>query len=319
MEQRTQSSHASTPIVVAAMYKFTSLVNVREMRDLIHKTCRTHDVFGTILLAEEGINGTVASSRAGIDALLSFLRTYPELKDLEHKESYCAELPFKRLKVRLKPELITLGDPSIDPRSLVGTYVDPRDWNTLIGDPDVTLIDTRNDYEVAIGTFEGAIDPDTESFTEFPDYVKKNLDPGKNKKVAMFCTGGIRCEKATSYLLEQGFEEVYHLRGGILKYLEEIPEEESTWNGECFVFDERVSVNHALEPGSYSMCHGCGRPLEDAELASEKYELGVSCPKCYNELTEDQIIRFRERQRQVLLAQQHNRTHIGDRAGKNYP
>ena len=297
------------------MYKFTTLPNYREMQNPIQAVCRQHRILGTLLLAEEGINGTVAGSRPAIDALVAHLKAYPELTELEHKESYCEQMPFKRLKVRPKAELITLGDPSVDPRSKVGTYVDPQEWNTLISDPDVVLIDTRNDYEIAIGTFEGAIDPNTESFTEFPAYVEQNLDREKHRKIAMFCTGGIRCEKATSFLLDQGFEEVYHLKGGILKYLEEIPPDQSTWQGECYVFDDRVSVDHALKPGHYKMCHGCGRPIREEDLSSGKYELGVSCPTCYDELTEDQLKRFRERQRQVVLAQKRNQIHIGDRFG----
>ena len=306
-------------IVVAALYKFASLPDFREMRQPVRAVCREHRILGTLLLAEEGVNGTIAGTRAGIDAMLDYLRSYPQLATLEHKESYCEAMPFKRLKVKLKNELITLGDPTVDPRKVVGTYVDPKDWNALITDPDVILIDTRNDYEVAIGTFKGAIDPDTESFTEFPDYIKKNLDPKKHKKVAMFCTGGIRCEKASSYMLEHGFEEVYHLRGGILKYLEEVPDSDTTWEGECYVFDDRVSVNHSLEPGSYQMCHGCGRPIHEADLSSDKYELGVSCPACYDELTEEQRAGFRERQRQVLLARRRNQHHIGDYVGKKHP
>lgn len=309
----------NTPIVVAALYKFAALPDFESMRQPIKAVCRDHKIQGTLLLAEEGVNGTLAGTRVGIDAMLDHLKSYPALAGLEHKESYCEEMPFKRLKVKLKSELITLGDPTVDPRKIVGTYVDPQDWNKLILDPEVTLIDTRNDYEVAIGTFKGAIDPNTESFTEFPDYIAKNLDPKKHKKVAMFCTGGIRCEKASSYMLEHGFEEVYHLRGGILKYLEEVPDSDTTWEGECYVFDDRVSVNHSLEPGSYSMCHGCGRPIHEEDLSSEKFELGVSCPKCYDELTEQQRESFRERQRQVLLAKRRNQAHIGDYATKKHP
>ena len=306
-------------IVVAALYKFTALPDFEAMQQPIKAVCREHRILGTLLLAEEGINGTIAGTRAGIDAMLGYLKSYPQLAGLEHKESYCEEMPFKRLKVKLKRELITLGDPEVDPRKKVGTYVDPQEWNQLITDPDVTLIDTRNDYEIAIGTFQGAIDPDTESFTEFPDYVKNNLDPKKHKKVAMFCTGGIRCEKASSYMLDLGFEEVYHLRGGILKYLEEVPDTDTTWEGECYVFDDRVSVNHSLEPGSYTMCHGCGLPVHEEEMKSDQYELGVSCPKCYDKQTEEQRAGFRERQRQVLLAQRRNQMHIGDYVGKKHP
>ncbi len=305
-------------VVVAALYQFATLPDYKSMRQPLQHICRRNGIFGTILLAEEGINGTVAGSREGIDALLAHIRSYPDLAHLEHKESYCEAIPFKRLKVRLKSELITLGDPTADPRKRVGAYVDPRDWNRIIADPEVILIDTRNDYEVEMGTFKGAVDPGTASFTEFPEYVHKHLDPQKHKKVAMFCTGGIRCEKATAFMLDRGFEEVYHLRGGILKYLEEVSPEESAWEGECFVFDDRVSVDHHLMPGSYRMCHGCGKPLSAEDLESPTYELGVSCPKCYDALSEDQRQRFRERQRQVHLAQQRNQTHIGDLVGKRY-
>lgn len=254
----------------------------------------------------------LAGSREGIDKVLAFLREDARLADLEHKESYCEDLPFKRLRVRLKREIITLGDASIDPLEEVGEYVDAKDWNTLISDPDVVLVDTRNDFEVGLGTFQGAIDPDTASFRNFPEYVKKNLDPKKHKKVAMFCTGGIRCEKASSYMLREGFEKVYHLRGGILKYLEEVPEEESMWEGECYVFDERVSVNHDLAPGTFSACHGCGRPLSEKDVASELYEPGVTCPRCYHILTDAQKASFRERQKQIRLAKLRNETHIGE-------
>lgn len=299
-------------IVVAAFYKFACFPEFKDWQAPLLSLCREDRVKGTILLAPEGVNGTVAGSRKGIDAVLAMLRSIEVLTDLEHKESYCDKMPFKRIKVRLRRELITLGDPEIDPTERVGTYVDPQAWNDLISDPEVVLVDTRNDFEVAVGTFEGAIDPKTESFTDFPDYVANHLNREKHKKVAMFCTGGIRCEKATSFMLKLGFDEVYHLKGGILKYLEEVPADRSKWQGECYVFDDRVSVNHNLEPGTYDACHGCGHPLAPDEKNTPQYEFGISCPHCYDTQTPEQRARFRERQRQVLLARKRNATHIGD-------
>ena len=299
-------------LVVVAFYKFVELPDYEAIRPGIYDTCQQHNVHGTILLAAEGVNGMLAGSREGIDAAMAYLRADARLADLEHKESYCDERPFKRLRVRLKREIITLGDASIDPKDQVGEYVDASEWNALISDPDVILVDTRNDYEVNLGTFEGAIDPEILSFREFPEYVEKNLDRTKHKKVAMFCTGGIRCEKASSWMLREGFEEVYHLRGGILKYLEEVPEADSMWNGECYVFDDRVSVNHQLEPGTYGACHGCGKPLAEEDMQSELYEPGVTCPRCYHILTDAQIASFRERQRQVQLSKARGERHVGD-------
>ncbi len=297
--------------VVIAFYKFVELPDYEVIRAPMYEACRENDVKGTILLASEGINGMLAGPREGIDVVLAHLHADPRLADLEHKESFSDELPFKRLRVRIKREIITMGDNSIDPREAVGEYVTPKDWNALISDPEVLLLDTRNDYEVNLGTFEGALDPDTESFRQFSSYVEKNLDPKKHKKVALFCTGGIRCEKATSYMLREGFEEVYHLRGGILKYLEEVPAEESLWNGECYVFDDRVSLDHRLEPGTYKACHGCGKPLSEEDVLSDLYEPGVTCPRCYHILTDAQKDSFRERQYQIKLAKTRNETHIG--------
>ncbi|MEX2320978.1 MAG: rhodanese-related sulfurtransferase, partial [Saccharospirillum sp.] len=231
--------------------------------------------------------------------------------NLSHKESFCDEMPFYRTKVKLKKEIVTMGVEGIDPLNVAGTYVKPEDWNALISDPDVVLVDTRNAYEVAIGTFENALNPHTQTFREFPDYVKQNLDPAKHKKVAMFCTGGIRCEKSTAYLKEQGFNEVYHLEGGILKYLEQVPEAESKWQGECFVFDNRVTVKHGLEPGRYDQCHACRMPISDTEKSHAHYEPGVSCPHCYDNVTEDRRQRFIERERQVQLAKKRGEAHIG--------
>lgn len=300
-----------TNIIVAALYKFAKLPDYRDMQPGVLDFCVAQGLKGTLLLAAEGINGTVAGTRAGIDALVSFLRADARLADLEHKESYANEMPFYRMKVRLKKEIVTLGVPGIDPNEKVGIRVAPEDWNALISDPDVVLIDTRNGYEYDIGTFRGAVDPATDTFREFPDYVSKNLDPAKHKKVAMFCTGGIRCEKATSFMLEQGFEEVYHLQGGILKYLEKIPAEKSLWQGECFVFDQRVAVGHGLALGEYDQCHACRYPVSPQEKASPKYQEGISCPHCFDSLTEEKRVSTAERQKQVELALKRGMAHIG--------
>ncbi len=297
-------------IVVAALYKFVSLPDYAAKRDMLLAHCQSQDVFGTLLLAEEGVNGTIAGPRAGVDSVLAYLRADERLADLGHKESYCQENPFLRMKVKLKKEIVTLGVEGVSPTNAVGQYVKPEDWNALISDPDVVVVDTRNDYECEIGSFKGALDPNTETFREFPEYVEKNLDPAKHKKVAMFCTGGIRCEKSTSYMLEQGFDEVYHLQGGILKYLEEVPAEESLWEGECFVFDERVAVKHNLEVGQYDQCHACRHPITDADKQSEHYVLGISCPKCFDKMTQEQRQRFAERQKQIDLAKARGVEHM---------
>ncbi|MFO7552084.1 MAG: rhodanese-related sulfurtransferase [Haliea sp.] len=297
--------------VVAALYRFVTLDDYRELREPLLDECLAAGVKGTLLLAAEGINGTIAGTREGIDRVLAWLRSDPRLAALEHKESVDDEMPFYRMKVKLKREIVTLGVAGIDPNRVVGTYVAPRDWNALVNDPEVVLIDTRNRYEYDIGTFRGAIDPATTSFREFPRYVRENLDPARHKKVAMFCTGGIRCEKASAYMLQEGFEEVYHLQGGILKYLEEVPEAESTWEGECFVFDNRVAVNHRLEKGRYDQCHGCRHPITAQDKASDRYQQGVCCPHCYDSLTEDQKARFAERQKQIELAAQRGEQHVG--------
>ncbi len=301
----------ATDIVVAAMYRFVSFPDYKALREPILETCLTLGIKGTLLLAHEGINGTVSGTREGINQLLIYLRGLPGLEALEHKESYYQEKPFYRMKVKLKREIVTMGIGGIDPNVVVGRYVEPKDWNELISDPDVVLVDTRNDYEFEIGTFEGALDPKTTTFREFPTYVEKHMDPAKHKKVAMFCTGGIRCEKATAYMLEQGFDEVYHLKGGILKYLEEVPEAESKWQGECFVFDNRVSVNHRLEKGQYDQCHGCRHPITEEQKLDPRYQKGVCCPRCYDQLTDDQKIRFAERQKQIELAALRQEQHIG--------
>ncbi|KMT66987.1 rhodanese-related sulfurtransferase [Catenovulum maritimum] len=299
--------------VVAALYKFTRLENFEELRQPLHDVMFDNEVKGTLLLANEGINGTISGPREGIDKVLAWLKSDPRLADIEHKESIAEEQTFYRTKVKLKKEIVTMGVEGIDPNQVVGTYVEPKDWNALISDPEVILVDTRNDYETAIGTFEGAVDPNTTTFREFPDYVKDHLDPEKHKKVAMFCTGGIRCEKSTAYLKEQGFEEVYHLKGGILKYLEEVPKEETKWQGECFVFDQRVTVDHDLNQGKYDQCYACRMPITEDEKQLEAYEKGVSCHHCVDKTSDEDKARFKERERQVQLAEQRGKAHIGDK------
>ncbi|WKE67318.1 rhodanese-related sulfurtransferase [Gallaecimonas kandeliae] len=302
--------------VVAALYKFARLPRYQSLQKPLLDLMTSQEVKGTLLLAEEGINGTVCGLRAGIDAVKAFLDAQPEFAGMSYKESFSDEQAFYRTKVKLKKEIVTMGVEGIDPNQVVGTYVKPADWNALISDPDVLLVDTRNDYEVAVGTFKGALDPDTKTFREFPAYVKENLDPAKHKKVAMFCTGGIRCEKSTAYLREQGFEEVYHLEGGILKYLEEVPAEQSLWEGECFVFDQRVTVKHGLEQGSFDQCFACRRPISDEDKTSDKYQQGIACPHCFDEMSEEQKARFAERQKQIALAKARNQVHIAADVGE---
>jgi UPF0176 protein len=298
-------------IVVAAIYKFVKLNDCAAMREPLLARCDALGITGTLLLATEGINGTIAGTRAGIDQILSYLRCDPRLADLEHKESTADLPPFYRMKVKLKNEIVTMGVPGIDPTEQVGLYVNPEDWNALINNPDVLLIDTRNDYEVEVGTFRGAVDPRITTFREFPEYVKKHIDPQQKPRIAMFCTGGIRCEKASAYMLQQGFPEVYHLQGGILKYLENVPEEESLWQGECFVFDQRVAVGHGLAPGHYELCYGCSRPITADAKNSAKYQAGISCPKCFESLTPEKRAAAMERQKQVALSVRRGEAHIG--------
>ncbi|AMJ74511.1 oxygen-dependent tRNA uridine(34) hydroxylase TrhO [Alteromonas stellipolaris] len=300
--------------IVCAMYKFVALENFEAMRQPLLTAMESNGIKGPLLLASEGINGTVSGTREGIDGLLQYLNADERINPISCKESLHEEQPFYRTKVKLKKEIVTMGVEGIDPRKTVGTYVKPADWNALISDPDVTVIDTRNGYEIEIGTFKHAIDPKTETFREFPEYVAKTLSPEKNKKVAMFCTGGIRCEKSTAYLKEQGFDEVYHLEGGILQYLEDVPKEESLWEGDCFVFDNRVAVNHDLEKSDYHQCYACRLPITDEDMQSEKYESGVSCPHCFGTHTEDQLSRFREREKQVNLAKMRKQEHVGTEA-----
>jgi len=304
------------PIVVAAMYQFVSVDKPEVLREPLLELMHVTGVYGTLLLAKEGINGTIAGSREGTDKLLNWLRDPARFPGLSHKESYCDEMPFLRCKVKLKKEIVTMGIEGVDPKDVVGSYVKPEDWNALIEDPDVLLVDTRNDYEVQIGTFKNAINPQTGSFREFPAFIAANLDPAKHKKVAMFCTGGIRCEKSTSYLKSQGFNEVYHLEGGILKYLETIPETESSWEGECFVFDERVAVDHQLNKGQYDQCNACRMPITEDDKQSEHYVHGVSCPHCYSTTSPEQRKRFAERQKQIDLARARGEQHIGGDVGE---
>lgn len=311
MTRPTSSSSPDPNIVVCALYKFVRLEDYQLLQEPLIRMMKANRIRGTLLLAREGINGTVAGSRTSIDSLLDWLKKDERLSSLGYKESQTHNPPFKRTRVKLRNEIVTMGIEDIDPRRVVGTYVEPEDWNELIANPDVVLIDTRNDYEVQVGTFKSAVNPNTNTFREFPDYVKHNLDPEKHKKVAMFCTGGIRCEKSTAYLKEQGFDEVYHLKGGILKYLEKVPEEQSSWQGECFVFDDRVTVNHQLNPGNYDQCHACRLPITETDKQSEHYLQGVSCPHCFDKHTPSQKKRFQERERQMQLARQRGETHLG--------
>ena len=288
---------------IAALYHFTRFEEPAELKPALLELCLAQGVKGTLLLAGEGVNGTIAGPRAGIDAVIAHLRALPGCADLEWKEATSETPPFPRMKVRLKKEIVTMGQPDVDPASKTGHYVAPEDWNDLIQSPDVAVIDTRNDYEVAIGTFEGAIDPQTKSFGEFPAWWEQNKERFHNKRIAMFCTGGIRCEKSTNYLLGQGVEDVFHLKGGILKYLEEVPQEESTWNGECFVFDARVSVGHGLKEGPHLLCHGCRQPILPEDMQRPEYEQGVSCHYCHDKTSDWDKDRFRERQKQIRLAE----------------
>ena len=297
--------------IVAALYHFTRFADPATLRGPLLDLCRARAISGTLLLAGEGINGTIAGDRAGVDAVLAHIRALPGCADLDWKESTAVDAPFHRMKVRLKREIVTMGQPDIDPVSRVGHYVEPADWNDLISAPDVAVIDTRNDYEVAIGTFDGAIDPQTKSFGEFPAWWEANKHRFHNKRIAMFCTGGIRCEKSTNYLMGQGVEDVYHLKGGILKYLEEVPQDASKWDGECFVFDGRVSVGHGLAEGPHILCHGCCRPLLPEDRHHPAFEQGVSCHHCVDETTAQDKARFRERQKQIALAKGRGVRHIG--------
>ena len=307
------------PLIVAALYRFTRFTDVAALRAPLDAICREHQVRGTLLLAPEGINGTIAGPRAGIASVVAHIRALPGCADLDVKLSSAAAMPFHRLKVRIKREIVTMGEPDIDPRASAGTYVEANAWNALIADPDTILIDTRNDYEVAIGTFAGAINPNTASFRDFPAWFRgardELLGSGRQPRVAMFCTGGIRCEKSTAFLKQEGVEDVHHLKGGILKYLELVPEEASLWRGECFVFDERVAIGHGLARGTHELCRACRRPLSKEDLASPHYEAGASCGACHAVRSDEQRAPYRERHRQEALAVARGRSHIGDVKG----
>jgi UPF0176 protein len=303
-----------------AFYQFVSLKNIDQLQAFILKFCQKNSIKGTILLASEGINGTISGDEKKIQKFIEFIKEDSffknNFKNLEHKESWASKNPFYRMKVRLKREIVALGVDGISPTKKVGEYVNPEDWNKLINDPNTIVIDTRNNYEVDIGTFKNAINAETETFREFPTFVGKNLKDKKQKKVAMFCTGGIRCEKATSLMLEEGFEDVYHLKGGILKYLETIPKDKSLWQGECFVFDQRVAVTHGLDEGQYDQCYACRHPLSPEELESNQYTKGISCPYCFNKLSDKKRAGVIERQKQIMLSKSKGENHIGDNQNK---
>ena len=303
-------------LTICALYKFTRLDDFEEIQGPLKIFLESLNIRGTLLLAKEGVNGTISGDNDSIMKSLDYLQKDERLVGLEYKFSYSEKPPFKRLKVKLKKEIVTLGVSNIDPIFSSGTYVKPADWNELINDPDVVLIDTRNNYEFEIGSFKGSINPNTETFREFPAYTKNNLEKYRDKKIAMFCTGGIRCEKSTAYLKSKGFENVFHLQGGILKYLEEIKEDESLWEGECFVFDDRVAVKHNLELGKYDQCHACRFPITDEDKEHPHYEKGASCPRCYGTKNSSQVSRYREREKQVQLAKSRGESHIGDDANK---
>lgn len=310
--------------LTVALYHFVALPDRAVMRDRLEAYCHARQIKGTLLLADEGINGTLAGAEAGVREFLAHLREDPRLAGLEHKESWSEREPFYRLKVKLKKEIVTLGVEGIDPSRMAGHYVKPQAWNELITQDDVVLVDTRNDYEVGVGTFAGALNPQTRSFSQLPQWVEQQMQPGgvlaekdgKKPRVAMFCTGGIRCEKSTAFLRTKGFEEVYHLQGGILKYLETVPASQSSWQGECFVFDERVSVGHGLAPGHFELCRSCRHPLSSLDKQSPLYEDGVSCPRCHDSLTAEQRRSFSERQRQMRLARARGERHIGVPRGR---
>lgn len=313
-EHVSHQEGSNLPIRVAALYRFTPFDSPESFQEPLLELCRKEGVKGILLLAKEGINGTIAGSDAAIEAVLNHIRSFPRCEALEVKNSRAYEVPFLRMKVRMKREIVTMGQDNIDPFVCVGHYITPKEWNKLITDPDTVVMDTRNDYEVAIGTFKGAVDPDIKTFREFPEWFRnwrKEVEAkGRIPKVAMFCTGGIRCEKSTAFARNEGIDEVYHLKGGILKYLEEIPPEESLWEGECFVFDQRVSVGHGLKQGDYTLCHACRYPVDTQDRASPLYEEGVSCPQCHGTHSPEQIHRYRERQRQIELATKRGEEHL---------
>ena len=314
MLARNSTSLNDDGFVVAALYKFITIDDIESLRQTLQSLCDTNHVLGTILLADEGINATIAAPPNGMAALLQWLGDDARFSDLSIKFSFSHLQPFLRMKVRPKREIVTMGHPEINPAKQTGTYVDPKDWNQLVADPDTLLVDTRNGYETAIGMFKNAVDPKTTNFRDFPAWAKALADQPpeqRPKKIAMYCTGGIRCEKASALMQDMGFDNVYHLKGGILQYLEDIPETDSIWQGECFVFDGRVAVGHDLAPGSYDMCHACRMPLSDDDRAHADYQAGISCHNCKPTLNAERAARFAERQKQIQLAAQRGEAHLG--------
>ena len=304
-------------ICIISFYKFVTILDLEKLKIQIENICSKFDTKGTILIAPEGINGTIEGSKNNIKKFLETLKNNKKFSDIIPKYSYSSKDSFNRMKVRLKKEIVTIGNTEVNPNKYIGKYIEPNDWNELISDPNTILIDTRNEYEVAIGTFKGAINPKTKSFRDLPNWIKNNLenedDDYKNKKIAMFCTGGIRCEKSTSYLVQKGFTNVSHLKGGILKYLENIPKKKSLWDGECFVFDQRVSVAEELKPGSYLMCHGCRMPLKPEDTKLKSYIHGVSCKYCHNKKSAESKKRYADRQKQINLALERGEKHMGSK------
>ena len=303
-----------TDFVVAALYKFVMMEDLPSWQARIREICDTAEAMGTLLIADEGLNGTISASYKGMVTFVTWLRSQPAFEMIAIKYAIHETKPFHRMKVRLKKEIVTMGCPDINPAQNAGIYVEPQDWNKLISDPDVMVVDTRNHYETAIGSFKGAVDPETESFREFPAWAKtlsELPDCKRPKKLAMFCTGGIRCEKSTALMRQYGFDEVYHLKGGILKYFEDVPYEESLWEGECFVFDSRVSVDHKLEKGIYDLCYACRMPITQENMDDKRYLPGISCPHCFETKSKEQLARYQERQRQMALARKRGEEHIG--------
>ena len=299
---------------IAALYKFSTIINPEELQNTIRIKFKEFSIYGTILVGEEGLNGTISGNDKNLKLAINFISSIKGFSDLDIKYSVSEINPFVRLKVKLKKEIVTIGDESIDPNRVVGKYIEPEDWNALISDENTILIDTRNNYECSIGTFKNAINPNTVKFRDFPSWIDEqnfSEEEKKDKKFAMFCTGGIRCEKASSLMLDKGFQNVSHLKGGILNYFQKIDKNESMWNGECFVFDDRVSVTHDLTEGSYDMCHGCRMPITDKDKLTKEYIRGVACPFCYNKKTPEQKARYMSRQKQVDLAKKRNQKHIG--------
>ena len=298
-------------ITIVSIYKFVNIADTEAFRKNLLLECNSHSIKGTFIVASEGLNGTIAGTGENIEYIIKYLKSDERFADIECKYSFDEKIPFYRMKVKIKDELIPIGVKGVDPRETVGTYVNPEDWNSLVEDPDVLLIDVRNQYEIEVGSFKGALDPETDNFRYFPDFVEENLDPEKYPKVAMYCTGGIRCEKASSYMLNKGFKEVFHLKGGILKYLEEVPRDKSTWEGECFVFDNRTSVDHDLQNGVHDLCHNCRFPVSPEDMESEHFVKGISCPRCYDSITPERRTSLEERNRQIRLAKERNQGHLG--------